>query len=460
NKDVEFYDFRGFYFPESFDFEVIYEYLKDRTFDKEVYFAEAIFQDIADFHGAVFQRRVQFEKTTFEKFAKFGNVIFQEFADFRGAKFNGAFFLGAKFESADFAQTVIEKNANFRDVKFEKFADFRGAKFQMAEFTHATFESWVTFEEAEFKSSDFGHVTFKEWVYFINSTFGEATFEDVEFKGGANFTYAVFHIANFYNSEFEKRAYFENSEIKKNINFAYAEFHGELLLIRIKGKPFFIFYGTRFSDKTWIGGGTNLEKALFNFSRAEIVDFTGTEFPEKLYEEQLLEKKELNDEEKKYCPENWEEVSSIYRKLKQAHQRHGDYIKAGEFFYREMECKKKALREKRFSREWFRSFGYSFLKYSCGYGEKPGTVIRNSILAVFGFAFAYLFSNSINLSGNSVVRKFLQSLYFSTITFTTLGYGDIHPINDTGRILAMSEAIMGAIFIALFIFVFSRKMMR
>ncbi|OQR34780.1 hypothetical protein BWR15_12570 [Pseudomonas sp. T] len=40
-------------------------------------------------------------------------------------------------------------------------------------------------------------------------------------------------------------------------------------------------------------------------------------------------------------------------------------------------------------------------------------------------------------------------IYFSMITLTTIGYGDIVPVNPLARLLAGSEAIMGALFIAL-----------
>ena len=40
--------------------------------------------------------------------------------------------------------------------------------------------------------------------------------------------------------------------------------------------------------------------------------------------------------------------------------------------------------------------------------------------------------------------SFLQGLYFSMITFTTLGYGDLYPAPGTlCRLVAMSEAVIG-----------------
>ncbi|GAI81392.1 unnamed protein product, partial [marine sediment metagenome] len=48
-------------------------------------------------------------------------------------------------------------------------------------------------------------------------------------------------------------------------------------------------------------------------------------------------------------------------------------------------------------------------------------------------------------------------IYFSTITFTTLGYGDFRPLEGWGRILAGSEAFIGAFMMALFVYTFARR---
>ncbi|MBU7025782.1 MAG: two pore domain potassium channel family protein [Theionarchaea archaeon] len=56
-------------------------------------------------------------------------------------------------------------------------------------------------------------------------------------------------------------------------------------------------------------------------------------------------------------------------------------------------------------------------------------------------------------------KDFGYCLYYSIVTFTTLGYGDIHPLGYS-HIIASVEALTGAFFIALFVVVFARKMMR
>lgn len=43
------------------------------------------------------------------------------------------------------------------------------------------------------------------------------------------------------------------------------------------------------------------------------------------------------------------------------------------------------------------------------------------------------------------------SFYFSFITLSTVGYGDITPASNVARMLAAAEAITGTLFVAVFI---------
>ena len=48
-------------------------------------------------------------------------------------------------------------------------------------------------------------------------------------------------------------------------------------------------------------------------------------------------------------------------------------------------------------------------------------------------------------------RSYLECLYFSTVTITTLGYGDIIPLDEAGQIVTASEALLGVVAIGLFL---------
>ena len=54
------------------------------------------------------------------------------------------------------------------------------------------------------------------------------------------------------------------------------------------------------------------------------------------------------------------------------------------------------------------------------------------------------------------LKSYLNYLYFSVVTFTTLEYGDFRPIGRL-RFLASVEALFGIFFVALSIFAFARK---
>ena len=53
--------------------------------------------------------------------------------------------------------------------------------------------------------------------------------------------------------------------------------------------------------------------------------------------------------------------------------------------------------------------------------------------------------------------EFTDSLYFSVVTITTLGYGDITPQIDITKFLASSEAILGIVLVGLFLNALSHR---
>lgn len=100
---------------------------------------------------------------------------------------------------------------------------------------------------------------------------------------------------------------------------------------------------------------------------------------------------------------------------------------------------------------------------------KPGAIDLNRIIGassiyfVLGLAWAFLFalletlqpgsfrfSQTIAVDG-PVQARLAELVYFSNVTLTTLGYGDIVPISRPARTFASLEAIMGQLYVAIII---------
>jgi uncharacterized protein YjbI with pentapeptide repeats len=85
-----------------------------------------------------------------------------------------------------------------------------------------------------------------------------------------------------------------------------------------------------------------------------------------------------------------------------------------------------------------------------GYGERPFRVVVAALILILGYSGLYCIPGAISGHG------FSDALYFSVVTFTTLGYGDVLP-HGAFRLLAGSEALSGILFTGLFLFCLGRK---
>ena len=78
-----------------------------------------------------------------------------------------------------------------------------------------------------------------------------------------------------------------------------------------------------------------------------------------------------------------------------------------------------------------------------GYGERPARVFGISLITIFIFSFCYCY---LPHSSSETHLNFVNSLYYSMVTFSTLGYGDITQSDGLLRILSGLEAILGMSF--------------
>jgi hypothetical protein len=142
----------------------------------------------------------------------------------------------------------------------------------------------------------------------------------------------------------------------------------------------------------------------------------------------------------------------VYRTLKQWHTEAGMYDIAGQFFYREMEARRKAAQKER-RRPY--ALGMYAVRFLYGYGERPERVIAWAAAVILGFALGHWLFGTV--AGGA-----WDALYYSAVSFTALGYGAWAPEPQgwAGKFLGVGESLLGVFMMALFLVTFTRKMTR
>jgi hypothetical protein len=287
------------------------------------------------------------------------------------------------------------------------------------------FHADVIFNSSVFKGqARFRNAVFQGTAGFDGCTFGGVvTFKNALFHAGAKFRTATFNgYCLFGNAVFDAPARFANTHFAKGANFS----------------------DVKFSGQTDFGG-------VYSSSRAVPVC------------DAIV-----------FARRHHGEGESFWRFVKQSAQEAGYYQLAGEYFYNE-----------RCARLWkkFRGPAYDnlspakkfvhllsavrllpelvFGRLLFGYGERPVRILFAGALVIVACALCYTQPDALFYRGEPVEPRFFQSLYFSTITFTTLGYGDFYPSpHGLCRQLAMAEAVAGGCLMALFVVCLAKRFSR
>ena len=93
-----------------------------------------------------------------------------------------------------------------------------------------------------------------------------------------------------------------------------------------------------------------------------------------------------------------------------------------------------------------------FLKWTCDYGQSFWRFLVCAMAAVTLFAGLYYW---LDVSRN--IESFFDALYFSVVTFATLGFGDIAPETSIGRVLVITEVVIGYVMGGLLIAILVRR---
>ncbi len=254
---------------------------------------------------------------------------------------------------------------------------------------------------------------------------------------------------DFFQATFKKRADFLRATFKERVDFLGATFNKSVRFVEAAFKGDALFRGATF-------GG------YASFARRKAGQVIGFDLPSR------------------FLPCFWRSPrpfrfigkgETAYRLAKQCAQEHGDYRSAGDYHYAEQCAINWQNRKCATWRPWKPAFWTRhgsplgpllelfFARGIFGYGEKPVRPLVCALLVIFVCAVLYSFGGLI--TGQVITTHDpLSALYFSVVTFTTLGYGDLQPGSGWMRAVAGYEALCGAALMALFIVALARKFTR
>ena len=325
-------------------------------------------------------------------------------------------------------QANIEKEViDFEDVENLKFETFYNVGFGLFEMTSEIIYKTVyniKFEYVIFKNCIFKNIQFENCI-FLGCEFLDCTFLNTKFKEDEFFNFNLESIAYFSNSSFHN-CIFDKDEIES----------------------------IYFSD-------CNLKSFSMINSKVYKLEFDD-EFVTKLNENTFFDKFIYRDKNKEY----YASISKTYKNIASQFESNRILNISGEYHYLYKCSQSKTL-------EGFSKFKSKIFWLTCGYGERPTYALITSLEIVLIFAIIYMFTGisigdrliNYNLTSFSILEKklilvdFLESLYFSLVTFTTVGYGDIIPIG-TSIILSSIEMILGVTLVGIWTATLARKITR
>lgn len=319
-----------------------------------------------------------------------------------------------------------------------------------------TFKSIVNFRTVVFQ----GEVDFRRTLFEADLDFDEAilhghcAFREVIFQRRADFHSAIFHrSASFWRARFYNVADFHRVQFNENAVFHEVNFLHEVNFRRV------LFQGILDCTGAWFPETTTFNNAIFlgtaNFIAAQFVAVAA--FRDVRYtSDTLFQAVKAKLGRKQHRP------TEFY-----LDSRHIDEV-ANPFF-------KRYVADQQFTRAFNQANPLlgKLWRWSSDYGRSLTLWALWSLFFAFLFALAYMplpawmptwiqhwtprFHQSTGTYSGEPLT-FWNCFYFSIVTFTTLGFGDIVADNTTARFLVALEVIFGYLMLGGLISIFSNKL--
>lgn len=462
------------------------------VFEGDADFDETSFDDDATFADAVFEGETHFRGVEFEG----GATVLRDDADFSGVHFAGPVRMdGGTFGLATFEEATFESDVDCSDATFRENSTFTGCRFGgTADFDEAIFEGDASFEAVAFD----GRVTFRGVEFQGSSNHHRAgvTFEAATFGDDASFHDVDATSADFRETEFAGDARFTESAFAERIDVAIvsieddtlADFTGAHLAAGTITQPSsgWVRYDmteATVGDVTLRSAGEGTDRDLLEYFRFCNTDFDGFDFGNHVeYLDRSnweLHSFDAGGIDHEFAVEmSPQAIEKTYQRAKTNASAESNVKAAGEFrVKRQQYARKKFLAIVRDPAEdlstrvsnGLRASENYFLGITCGHGMRLYRVAAMFVLFPLIPALLYAFGgpafmteagqlDSLGALGTGAGREmFFDILYFSYITFLTIGYGDVVATGTLGRFMAGLEVYMSVILGGLFIYALVKR---
>ena len=155
-------------------------------------------------------------------------------------------------------------------------------------------------------------------------------------------------------------------------------------------------------------------------------------------------------------PEDLERAFRMYRRAVAAYEQCGLFDEARRLSYYLMSLKMRRARELRLSL----LVRVELVAYwaTAGFGFRPLRIIGSAVALVAAYGFLYWATSGVVTAGPSPrPATFWECIYFSGITFATVGYGDFIPAPPM-RLLALTEGALGVFTMGFFVVVLANRL--
>ncbi|WP_435102544.1 pentapeptide repeat-containing protein [Halarchaeum sp. P4] len=499
-----------FHGPASFD---------EARFEADVTFSDATFGGVASFRGAEFRGGAR----TLEDDAAFDGATFRDDADFTQARFREANFADAIFEGsvhlvrAGFGARVDMSGLHaagpfeLDDARFDDGFDATDARFDGetsaietqfygdADVADTVFGGPATFDEVRFHEDvSFERASFRDVVSFRGALFeGEAkslddnaTFEGAAFEADARFADSTFTNLSLWDVTFGGQADFSDVDVTGDlhirarattddvyVDFSDATVHGGHIVEPADSTLPYDLTEATVGDITLERNGDGDGDLLdaFRFCKTEFDRFDFSDHHTYLERNDWTIHEFVGDDTTADVEMTPAVIEETYRSAMASAADVGDTPAKREFEFKRYHYNRQKnfdlLRSQsalgsvaRMKKASTVALNY-MMQITCGYGNRLPRIAALTFLLPAFFGVLYVLGGPLETGAGVVwtspspLHTLGDGLYYSYISFSTIGYGGIGPIGSLAKLLAASQGMLNGLLFTLLTFTLFKRVL-